>query len=50
MFEDKIEKACLWSTPKLQKVLPNVVVKWLPLLLRIRQVPDSNLGLGDQLF
>jgi hypothetical protein len=26
------------------------VVKWLPLLLRIRQVPDSNLGLGDQLF
>jgi hypothetical protein len=24
---------------------PNVVVKWLPLLLRIREVPGSSLGL-----
>jgi hypothetical protein len=25
---------------------PNVVVKWLTLLLRIRKVPTSNLGIG----
>jgi hypothetical protein len=28
---------------------PNVVVEWLTLLLRIREVPGSNLGPGDWL-
>jgi hypothetical protein len=29
---------------------PNDVFKWLTILLRIWEIPDSNLGPGDQLF
>jgi hypothetical protein len=29
--------------------LPNVVIEWLTLLLRILEVPGSNLGPGDRL-
>jgi hypothetical protein len=28
-----------------EKALPNIVVEWLALLVRIREVPGSNLGL-----
>jgi hypothetical protein len=29
-----------------KQIRPNVVVEWLTLLLRIRQIPGSNLGPG----
>jgi hypothetical protein len=31
------------------RYLPNAIVEWLTLLLRFREVPDSNLGPGDRL-
>jgi hypothetical protein len=42
---------CSRSSGKLQLLhnSPNVVVEWLALLLRIWDVPVSNLGPGDQL-
>jgi hypothetical protein len=34
---DHFMKECLWA--------PKVILEWLALLLRIREVPGSNLGL-----